>query len=30
LASSHPESGSDVALMLSFLEQASPQRGIVR
>jgi UDP-N-acetylglucosamine acyltransferase len=30
LASSHPESTPDVAMMLSFLEQASPQRGIVR
>ena len=26
----HPESTPDVQIMLSFLEQASPQRGIVR
>ena len=30
LPTSHPESTPDVAMMLSFLEQASPQRGIVR
>ena len=30
LASSQPETRSDVAMMLSFLEQVSPQRGIVR
>ena len=26
----HPESSPDVRMMLSFLEQTSPQRGIVR
>ena len=30
LTQKHPESQSDVQMMLSFLEQASPQRGIVR
>ena len=30
LAQTSPESGPDVAMMLSFLEQTSPQRGIVR
>ena len=30
LPTSHPESTPDVDMMLSFLEQASPQRGIVR
>ena len=30
LATSHPETSPDVAMMLSFLEQVSPQRGIVR
>lgn len=30
LAESHPEAAQDVAMMLSFLEQTSPQRGIVR
>lgn len=30
LPASHPESAPDVTMMLSFLEQASPQRGIVR
>lgn len=30
LSESHPESLSDVQMMLSFLEQTSPQRGIVR
>lgn len=30
LPQTHPASAPDVALMLSFLEQASPQRGIVR
>ena len=30
LAVSHPETSSDVAMMLSFLEQVSAQRGIVR
>jgi UDP-N-acetylglucosamine acyltransferase len=30
LSQSHPESQPDVQMMLSFLEQASPQRGIVR
>jgi UDP-N-acetylglucosamine acyltransferase len=30
LASSHPETSPDVAMLLSFLEQVSPQRGIVR
>ena len=30
LPDKYPESSPDVALMLSFLEQASPQRGIVR
>lgn len=30
LPTSHPQSTPDVAMMLSFLEQASPQRGIVR
>ncbi len=30
LMQSHPESKLDVQMMLSFLEQASPQRGIVR
>ncbi len=30
LAQSHPESAPDVQMMVSFLDQASPQRGIVR
>ncbi len=30
LLQSHPEASPDVAMMLSFLEQSSPQRGIVR
>lgn len=30
LSESHPESLQDVQLMLSFLKQSSPQRGIVR
>ena len=30
LTNSHPETSPDVAMMLSFLEQVSPQRGIVR
>jgi len=30
MASSQPETAIDVAMMLSFLEQTSPQRGIVR
>ena len=30
LAEKHPDAGSDVAMMTSFLEQTSPQRGIVR
>ncbi len=30
LAQSHPESTPDVQMMLTFLDQASPQRGIVR
>ena len=30
LSENHPESLSDVQMMLSFLEQSSPQRGIVR
>ena len=30
LAASAPESGPDVDMMLTFLEQVSPQRGIVR
>ena len=30
LTQKHPESKPDVQMMLSFLEQASPQRGIVR
>ena len=30
LIKNHPESASDIAMMLSFLEQTSPQRGIVR
>jgi UDP-N-acetylglucosamine acyltransferase len=30
LSQSHPESQPDVQMMLSFLAQASPQRGIVR
>ena len=30
LAGETPEAGPDVALMLSFLDQVSPQRGIVR
>ena len=30
LVKTSPQSASDVALMLSFLEQVSPQRGIVR
>jgi UDP-N-acetylglucosamine acyltransferase len=30
LTDKYPESSPDVAMMLSFLEQASPQRGIVR
>ena len=30
LAVSRPETSSDVAMMLSFLEQVTPQRGIVR
>jgi UDP-N-acetylglucosamine acyltransferase len=30
LAKEYPESTSDVRMMLSFLEQTSPQRGIVR
>ena len=30
LTRKHPESTPDVQIMLSFLEQASPQRGIVR
>ena len=30
LTGKHPESAPDVQMMLSFLEGASPQRGIVR
>lgn len=30
LTASHPEAEADVALMLGFLQQVSPQRGIVR
>ena len=30
LAEKYPDSVPDVAMMLSFLEQTSPQRGIVR
>jgi UDP-N-acetylglucosamine acyltransferase len=30
LTEKHPEAGPDVQMMLSFLEQTSPQRGIVR
>ena len=30
LIENHPESAPDIAMMLSFLEQTSPQRGIVR
>jgi len=30
LSESHPESMPDVQMMLSFLQQVSPQRGIVR
>ena len=30
LAQTHPEASPDVAMMLSFLAQSSPQRGIVR
>ncbi len=30
LAQSHPEAATDVQMMLAFLNQASPQRGIVR
>ena len=30
LAISQPETSPDVAMMLAFLEQVSPQRGIVR
>ena len=30
LTQSHPESAPDVQMMVSFLDQASPQRGIVR
>ncbi|MEI6732339.1 MAG: acyl-ACP--UDP-N-acetylglucosamine O-acyltransferase [Comamonadaceae bacterium] len=30
LSKKHPESFADVQMMLSFLEQSSPQRGIVR
>ena len=30
LSLTHPESSPDVAMMLSFLEHSSPQRGIVR
>jgi len=30
LTQSHPESAPDVQMMLAFLDQASPQRGIVR
>ncbi len=30
LAEKHPEASPDVKMMLSFLEQTSPQRGIVR
>jgi UDP-N-acetylglucosamine acyltransferase len=30
LTKSHPESAPDVQMMLAFLDQASPQRGIVR
>lgn len=30
LAGTHPETEPDVAMMLEFLEQSSPQRGIVR
>ena len=30
LAEKYPESAPDVRMMLSFLEQISPQRGIVR
>ena len=30
LTENHPESAPDVQMMLSFLEQASPRRGIVR
>jgi UDP-N-acetylglucosamine acyltransferase len=30
LTEKYPESSPDVRMMLSFLEQTSPQRGIVR
>ena len=30
LAATHPESADDVQTMLAFLDQVSPQRGIVR
>jgi UDP-N-acetylglucosamine acyltransferase len=30
MASNQPETAVDVAMMLSFLDQTSPQRGIVR
>ena len=30
LTEKHPESAPDVQMMLSFLQQTSPQRGIVR
>ena len=30
LSETYPESTPDVQMMLSFLEQASPRRGIVR
>ena len=30
LTAKHPESAPDVEMMLSFLAQTSPQRGIVR
>ncbi len=30
LLEKHPESSADIAMMLAFLEQSSPQRGIVR
>jgi UDP-N-acetylglucosamine acyltransferase len=30
LPAGHPEAADDIAMMLSFLEQSSPQHGIVR
>ena len=30
LASTHPEAGQDVRLMVTFLDQVAPQRGVVR